>query len=396
MPLRRDSAYANAYPDDIDAQSEFERQSNHPRVRFSIHGGLLPKSLWGRIAMSCGLLLLAGAGIAGALAVVRFLLHDEHFTVSGSQSIQIAGNSRLTNAQLLSVFGEDVDRNIFNISLAQRRAQLERLPWVEHATVMRLLPNRVRVAIVERTPVAFVRQGTEIGLVDANGVLLNLPGPDLPDAGADDSKDQTSTATARNTPHYSFPVLTGISAEDPLSVRAARMKIYLEFVAELDAGGQNISHRLSEVDVSNPEDVKAILPDPAPGGAEPASGAADILVHFGDGKYLERYRQYEQHLAEWRAQYPKLASVDLRYERQVVLEMQPGASAAASSAATTGSATNASSELVAADSVKPVAQRSVPTPIAHATAAKSKSPIAAKKSIGKPSANAAAMQGDAR
>jgi cell division protein FtsQ len=95
-----------------------------------------------------------------------------------------------------------VDRNIFTIPLAERRAELESLPWVEHATVMRLLPNRVRVAIVERTPVAFVRQGTEIGLVDANGVLLDLPGPD----------DGAGHGPLPPNPHYSFPVLTGISA----------------------------------------------------------------------------------------------------------------------------------------------------------------------------------------
>ena len=264
IPLQRDSSYNLRYPDDIDPESEYERQSSGPRVRLSFHGGLLPKTLWGRIAMSCGLLLLAGAGIAGALAVVRFLLHDEHFVVSSSQSIQIAGNSRLTSAQLLSVFGEDVERNIFNIPLAQRRAELERLPWVEHATVMRLLPNRVRVAIVERTPVAFVRQGAEIGLVDAGGVLLNMPGPDLSGANMpatimqDASGQQDAAANASSTPHYSFPVLTGISADDPLSVRAARMKIYMGFIAALDASGENISHRLSEVDVSNPEDVKAV------------------------------------------------------------------------------------------------------------------------------------------
>ena len=124
------------------------------------------------------------------------------------------------------------------------------------------------------------------------------------------------------------------------------MKIYMGFVAALDASGENISHRLSEVDVSNPEDVKAILPDPASGGADTASsgaetasganaasGGADVLVHFGDGRFLERYREYEQHLAEWRAQYPRLASVDLRYERQVVLEMQPGTAAPAVAAA---------------------------------------------------------------
>ena len=395
IPLRRDSSYASGYAGDIDPDSDIERQSQRPRVHLSFHGGLLPKSLWGRIAMSCALLLLAAAGVAAALWVHNYLLHDEHFTVSSSQSIQIAGNSRLNRAQLLSVFGEDVDRNIFYIPLAQRRAELERLPWVEHATVMRLLPNRVRVAIVERTPVAFVRQGTEIGLVDANGVLLNLPGPDLAGASADDSTGQPSQSMASNAPHYSFPVLTGISADDPLSVRAARMKIYLGFVAALDATGENISRRLSEVDVSNPEDVKAILPDPAPGGADTASAAADILVHFGDGKYLERYREYEQHLAEWRAQYPKLASVDLRYERQVVLEMQPGATAAASDAAASGAAApvTSSAESATVDSVKPEAQKAAATPKAHAAAAKTKSTVATKKLTGKPAASGVAMQG---
>jgi len=403
MPLRRDSSYANdtSDADDYGPDGEFERRPRRPRVRFSFHGGLAPKTLWGRIAMGCGLLLLAGAGVAAVLAVRSFLLHDEHFMVSGSQSIQIAGNSRLTRAQLLSIFGEDVERNIFRIPLAQRRAQLEGLPWVEHATVMRLLPNRVRVAIVERTPVAFVRQGTEIGLVDANGVLLNLLGPDLTGANLQDA-----SAIARAAPHYSFPVLTGILAEDPLSVRAARMKIYMGFVAALDASGENISHRLSEVDVSNPEDVKAILlgpasggADTAPGGANAASSGADVLVHFGDSSFLERYREYEQHLAEWRAQYPRLAAVDLRYERQVVLEMQPGPAAPAVDAAAAGAAAPASGESTGAVQ----AQKAAADAMSHAAAAKAtastpaktKSPLAAKLT-GKPAASASASQGAVR
>jgi hypothetical protein len=94
------------------------------------------------------------------------------------------------------------------------------------------------------------------------------------------------------------------------------MRIYLGFVDALDAGGEKISGRLSEVDLSDPEDVRAIFSD---GGA-----GAEVLVHFGDSRFLERYRQYEQHLAEWKTQYPRLASVDMRYERQVVLEMRPG------------------------------------------------------------------------
>jgi len=327
MPVRQDAGYRNGhgegysggYGNDYAEEwgDRFEQDggsgARRPGVRLSFNSGIVPKSLWGRIAAGCGLVVLAGVGVVGALAVRSFLLRDEHFEVESASSIQIAGNSHLTRAQLLSVFGGDVERNIFRIPLAERRAELESLPWVAHATVMRLLPNRVRVAIVERTPVAFVREGKEIGLVDANGVLLDLARPEDSD-GADGAEED---AGARKAPAYSFPVLTGISAADPLSTRVARMKIYLGFVGALDAAGEKISQRLSEVDVSNPEDVKAILPD---GGA----GGADLLVHFGDSRFLERYRQYRDHLAEWRAQYPKLQSVDMRYERQVVLEMQPG------------------------------------------------------------------------
>jgi cell division protein FtsQ len=230
----------------------------------------------------------------------NYLLHDERFVVPSSSSIEFEGNAHVTRAQLLGIFGADVERNIFTVSLEERRAELERLPWVAHATVMRLLPNRMRVSIVERTPVAFVRQGNHIGLVDTNGVLLDMPV---------DAKVSEQ--------HYSFPVVAGISANDPLSTRAARMKIFERFTSDLDGAGEKVSQELSEVDLSNPEDVRALIPD----------HSTEILVHFGEDNFLDRYRRFKEHLPEWRTVYPKLSSVDMRYERQVVLEMQPGAGA---------------------------------------------------------------------
>ena len=245
---------------------------------------------------------------------------------------------------------------------------------------MRLLPNQVSVSIVERTPVAFVRQGTQIGLVDANGVLFDLPDPG-------------TGAHAPAAPHYSFPVLTGISAADPLSTRAARMRIYLAFMASLDATGEGVSHRLSEVDMSTPEDIKAIIPDTG-------ASNADILVHFGEEKFLERYHQYQDHLAEWRTQYPHLASVDMRYERQVVLQMQPGTSVPTGAAAPAG-ATAATSDAPAASA--PLSPVKTKPAASLAASAKTKKPIAkpAHKHItpvhSKPAAHAsAALQGATR
>jgi cell division protein FtsQ len=304
---RRDFApsFAEDFADSLPNPTEddgfdYRRQRSGYKLRFRGRVLQVPKTFWGRIFGACALLVLAGCFAAALMALRSFFLHDSRFVIASSSSIQIAGNTHLSRAQLLSVFGEDVERNIFNVPLAARRAELEQLPWVAHATVMRLLPNHLRIAVTERTPVAFVRQGTQIGMVDANGVLLDIP----PAAAPSTSED----------PHYSFPVVTGIGSADPLSTRAARMKIYTAFTGDLDSTGNHISEKLSEVDLSNPEDVKALIPE----------GSSDVLVHFGDTDFLSRYQKFQQHLAEWRTQYPKLASIDMRYDRQVVLEMQPG------------------------------------------------------------------------
>ena len=316
MPLRRPPASVEAFSeaDPDDARERFVPRTRRTGVRVSFTGGLVPRSLWGRIAAGGGLLVLIGGSVAGVLAIRSFLFHDPHFIVGSSSAVEIAGNSHLSRAQLLSVFGEDVERNIFRMPLDERRAELESLPWVQHATVMRLLPDRIRISIIERTPVAFVREGHQIGLVDANGVLLDFGAADSPEASSG---------------KYSFPVVLGIAQNDPLSTRAARMHIYQEFLAALDANGENLSHTLSEIDLSEPEDVRAMVPDGAGG---------EVLVHFGQERYLERYHRYQEHLAEWKQQYPHLASVDLRYDQQAVLQMQPGTSADAAANGTPSAA----------------------------------------------------------
>jgi cell division protein FtsQ len=98
-------------------------------------------------------------------------------------------------------------------------------------------------------------------------------------------------------------------ADEPLRARAARMKTYLELVRELDSGGSRYSEDLSEVDLSDPEDVKVLTNDPD----------GEVLVHLGSGGYLDRFKVYVAHLREWRQQFRKLESVDLRYDRQIIV-----------------------------------------------------------------------------
>jgi cell division protein FtsQ len=90
--------------------------------------------------------------------------------------------------------------------------------------------------------------------------------------------------------------------------------VYLRMMAELDADGKHNSEQISEIDLTDPEDARVLMPEQG----------ADILAHFGEDHFLERYERYQAHIAEWRQQYPHLAAVDLRYDNQVVLQMASG------------------------------------------------------------------------
>lgn len=255
-----------------------------------------PESTWGRAALGFGLFVVVCVFAFAFYLCKSFFEHDARFRIAGTGNIEAVGLAEVNRAEILPVFGEDIGRNIFFVPLAERRKQLEKIPWVQQATVMRLLPDEIRVSIIERTPVAFVRHGQQIGLVDADGVLLNMP------------------AGLMSQHHYSFPVLTGMDAADPLSSRKSRVELYQRFMSELDANGQHFSEQISEIDLTDPEDARVLMPEQG----------GDVLAHFGQDHFLDRYQRYKAHIAEWKQQYPKLAGVDLRYDQQVVLEMTHG------------------------------------------------------------------------
>jgi cell division protein FtsQ len=269
------------------------------RRRFDAPSGpwYLPAGKVARVLLSLAVLLVLGGLSASYILIEHFLERDPRFRIAGVENIQATGLSQVSRSDILPVFGADIGRNIFFIHLSERRKQLEQIPWIEQATVMRLLPDHIRVVVKERTPIAFVRQGQDIQLVDANGVVLSM------------------SPEAMTTRHYSFPVVTGIDPRDPLPSRRARMAVYQHLIGDLDSTGQHLSDQISEIDLTDPEDARVLMPEQG----------ADLLAHFGDEQFLQRYQRYKAHIAEWRQQYPHLSAVDLRYDSQVVLEMAPAA-----------------------------------------------------------------------
>src|SRR5262249_1309225 len=144
-----------------------------------------------------------------------YAMSAARFRIPSSDNIEITGVRNASRTEVMEAV-DGIGKNVFYVPLEESRARLEQLPWVESATGMRLLPNRIAVSIVERTPVAFVLIGSKSSLIDAHGVLMGLP-----------ANRQTT---------YSFPVVRGITETEPLSSRAAVMKIYIRMMSELDSG----------------------------------------------------------------------------------------------------------------------------------------------------------------
>jgi cell division protein FtsQ len=270
---------------DVEQESPFLRGQK----RVSVRRGSLPKKTATRIAWAVVVAAVLLLGSVATAAAYHYGEHSWRFRVESSDDIEVAGLDSVSKSQVMEVMGGDIGRNIFFIPLAERQAQLEQIPWVESASVMRFVPNHIMVEIHERTPIAFARVGSRILLVDHAGILMELPPP--------------------GKKKFSFPVILGMNPGEPISTRGPRMKIYNDLVSQLDAGGAHYSQELSEVDLSDPDDVKVLADDP--------TGA--VLVHLGSSTYLDRYKIYKTHLQEWRQQFDKLESVDLRYDHQIIV-----------------------------------------------------------------------------
>jgi cell division protein FtsQ len=273
----------------LDLDDEAESPFLRGQKRIPVRRGALQRNAASRVKVALILIVIVAAAAMVWITLHQYATQSWRFRFDSSDNVTMSGTDNVSRSQILDVLASDIDRNIFFVPLDQRKKQLEQIPWVQSAAVMRLLPNRLKIVIHERTPVAFVEVNSHIELIDPSGVIMDLP--------------------ANQPGKYSFPVIVGITDADPLSTRAARMKIYGQLIRELDASGAHYSASLSDVDLSDPDDVKATVTDP--------HGA--VLVHLGSSDFLERFEVYVAHVQEWRTQFQKLESVDLRYQHQVIV-----------------------------------------------------------------------------
>jgi cell division protein FtsQ len=300
MPRNASAADAEAYRPELLGEDEprYLRRQKPVEIRRKKFAG---KS-WSfyRRMLVAGAVAVAGftaAGVAG-----EFLLYSPQVALLKPDQLQLTGNRIVSREAVLQQFARDRGRSILRIPLDARRSAVEELPWVESASVQRVLPNHVRVELIERTPIAFLRNGTELALVDAHGVILDRPHGE----------------------NLQFPIVTGLSESMPREERGRRMQTYQEFLRDVDFVRPGSSNRVSEIDLANPKDLRVVM-----SGITAANDSQAVTIQFGQSDFATKYRMVVDNFAQWQAGNGRVRSIDLQYSRQVVLNTDTSAATVA-------------------------------------------------------------------
>ncbi len=293
MPKVVDNFDDAMLPGDLDAPPEtlYRPRQRNIGVKRSRFQRLRPLIVWGLLGVATLIPLTYGG-----IRVLGYALHSPRFLVKGSDDVMIDGNQYVSREEVLGAMGLSLfwsagrGVNIFRLNLDEERKEVESIAWVGSATVTRVLPHRLAVHIVERTPIAFVNMGGRVMLIDAEGVLLEKP----------ERSD------------FAFPVLEGLGEPADAVERLPRLSLYQDFMQRLSAPASAAGWLISEVNLADADDLRAML----------VQGRETIEVHFGHSNFRERFSDFLGLLPDMRKSNAKIDSVDLRYRNQVIVNPQ--------------------------------------------------------------------------
>ena len=212
--------------------------------------------------------------------------------IAAASSLQIGhmivrGQARLSTGEVLALVEGLRGQNILAVDLEAWQLKLLSSPWVESATIRRVLPSTVEITVHERRPMGIGRLGTAMYLVDPKGVIIDEYGPVYAD--------------------IDLPIIDGIGAaprDGGSIVDIARAEFATRVVAALSTRPE-LAKRVSQIDVSNLHDAVLILDgDPA-------------LLRVGDSDFVARLQQYIDLAPALHERLAGIDYVDLRFDERL-------------------------------------------------------------------------------
>jgi len=239
-----------------------------------------------------GKVFIFAAAAALLLGSIFFAYTSDVFAV---HNIAVEGCRRADVRGLEDIIRSEFPAHILRIDLPSLRDRLEQQPWIRRVEIRRILPSDLVVSVQERIPAAIIEVRGELMVADAEGVLLDR--------------------YQSNYGKLDVPVFKGLLGDDASGYHrqqdenAARVKLGLEMLADLDAGSPSYAGRISEVDVSDRSNLKVLLVDDTP----------ELIL--GDRDFLRRFRRFMSNVDGYRQaklMYGEMTSIDLRFDGEIV------------------------------------------------------------------------------
>lgn len=219
---------------------------------------------------------------------IGFVLASDALTVT---RITVQGNQRMSRGEVLGLLDGLSGTSIVMTDLESWRQKLLMSPWVEEASIRRMFPGTLAVAIEERQPIGIGRIKGTLYLIDKTGTVIDEFGPNYAD--------------------LDLPIVDGLSpkGEEDQSMDQARAALAGRLMSEL-ARRPKLAGQVSQIDVTDSRNAIVLLKGDT------------ALLRVGDERFTERLQSYLDLMPALRERIPDIDYVDLRFDERVYVRPQ--------------------------------------------------------------------------
>jgi len=226
------------------------------------------------------------------LLVIGYAAYRSVTLISAASSLQIShmvvrGHERLSTGEVLALVEGLRGQNILSVKLDDWQRKLLSSPWVQSATIRRVLPSTVEISVQERRAMGIGRLGTAMYLIDPEGVIIDEYGPSYAD--------------------IDLPIIDGLGAsprDGGSIIDVARAEFAARVIGALGARPE-MAKRVSQLDVGDLHDAVVILDGDA------------ALLRLGDSDFVARLQQYIDLAPALRDRLSAIDYVDLRFDERL-------------------------------------------------------------------------------
>lgn len=231
------------------------------------------------------LVMLVGGWISLVMIKEAGPMLARMFTI---RQITVDGLHHVERAEVIESLGLGSTHTLWSVRPAELAIRVERHPWVKHAEVTRVPPDRVKVAVVERKPAAVVKAPTGHFLTDEEGHVLAKLG---------------ETDGAR------LPLLTGLEAVRLLNGDEQTREVVASAIELARLIGRTLDGRL-EINAADPRHLSATV--------------KGVRFQFGASEVAEQWDRFRRVKPSLRAMSgddggARGNDVDLRYPGRVIV-----------------------------------------------------------------------------